>query len=238
MIPPKTLKAINESRTIFKKQVKSARYSRVSILKRADSNPKLGNGSYLIEKVWNGFPLYYLTLEQRATCPKSCHHWNDCYGNNSFRAIRYKNDDFLIPKLKKELATLQLKYPNGFAVRLHVLGDFYSVAYVKFWSKMLEENPALHIYGYTARNSGPIYEAIKKYLSISQKVILRHSTSLVSLSKLNSSFAGLNLLAVDGSYPEQEVIVCPEQLSKTDSCLTCGLCFNKNVTKPIKFLTH
>jgi hypothetical protein len=47
--------------------------------------------------------------------------------------------------------TLQTQHPGGFLVRLHVLGDFYSVRYAELWHEALEAYPALHIFGYTAR---------------------------------------------------------------------------------------
>ena len=33
-----------------------------------------------------------------------------------------------------------VKHVNGFAVRLHNLGDFYSVEYVELWRKLLERH--------------------------------------------------------------------------------------------------
>jgi hypothetical protein len=51
-----------------------------------------------------------------------------------------------------ELADLQAQHPSGFLVRLHVLGDFYSVDYAELWAEALEAYPALHIFGYTARD--------------------------------------------------------------------------------------
>ena len=35
-----------------------------------------------------GFPIFTVTLEERATCPRSCIHWDDCYGNNMMNATR------------------------------------------------------------------------------------------------------------------------------------------------------
>jgi hypothetical protein len=36
-------------------------------------------------------------------------------------------------------------------VRLHNLGDFYSVGYVELWRTLLERHAALHCFGFTAR---------------------------------------------------------------------------------------
>jgi hypothetical protein len=54
-------------------------------------------------------------------------------------------------RLQIEVAGLAKHHPRGFAVRLHVLGDFYSVGYIALWRELLERHPAPHIWGYTAR---------------------------------------------------------------------------------------
>src|SRR5262249_50176189 len=70
-------------------------------------------------------------------------------------------------RLERDVARLRMKHPDGFVVRLHVLGDFYSVEYVKLWGKLLERHPGLHIFGFTARIDGPIFaalvELVKRY---------------------------------------------------------------------------
>ena len=90
-----------------------------------------------------------------------------------------------------------------------------------------------------------IHEAIKQFLCTSPKVVLRFSVNdekyrsmLVTNGNISPNATGNLLFAVNGHFVSSETITCPEQLSKTASCLTCGLCWNKNVTKPIKFLDH
>lgn len=39
-----------------------------------------------------------------------------------------------------------------------------------------------------------------------------------------------------GEIPRSDIIVCPQQTGKTESCLTCGLCFN-GITS-VQFLEH
>src|SRR4051812_1807050 len=38
-------------------------------------------GAAVTKGRWSGYPVFTLTLEERATCPRSCLHWLDCYGN-------------------------------------------------------------------------------------------------------------------------------------------------------------
>ena len=58
---------------------------------------KQSNNSKLGKVVGKGAfvkkPLYSLSLVEREMgCPKSCHHWDSCYGNNMPFAHRFKTD--------------------------------------------------------------------------------------------------------------------------------------------------
>ena len=110
---------------------------------KKSTNVKLGKR--VTKGPLKGFPIFTLTLEERATCPASCIHWDDCYGNNMMNATRYTGDNSLLAQIELDLAYYQAKYPEGFLLRLHVLGDFYSVAYVAAWAKWLGMFSALHI---------------------------------------------------------------------------------------------
>ena len=71
--------------TIYRKSVKAP--SEFNVLKKGSSNKKLG--FKVTSKKWLGSRLFSLTLTERATCPTSCHHWEDCYGNNMPFAHRF-----------------------------------------------------------------------------------------------------------------------------------------------------
>src|SRR5262249_24053099 len=109
---------------------------------------------------WRGFAAYMLTLEERATCPTTCRHLRSCYGNKMHLAQRMQAGSDLEWRLVREVALLHIDHPDGFAVRLHELGDFYSVEYVELWGRLLERYPGLHIWGYTAHTDGPIFAAL------------------------------------------------------------------------------
>lgn len=212
-----------KGRTIFLKQVKPA--SKVSrLLQPASSNSKLGAGGRLITKgKWKGMQMYSLSLEERATCPTSCNQWANCYGNNMPFANRIDHKDAAFQtSLASELSTLNNKHPTGFVVRLHVLGDFYSVAYVNFWAKALTKYSGLRLFGYTHRQlATPIGRAIEK---------------------LNTQGAWIRWSDAGGPMsancpPKKNDITCPEQLGKTAGCITCGLCWgDRNIS--IGFLGH
>ena len=216
--------------TKFPRSVKDPLYN--TVLKSAEHNSKLGNGRKIITKgKWKGMPLYQLSLEEYATCPP-CNHIEDCYTNNMPFAHRFKHGLMLQVKLAKELKGLFSKY-NKIAIRLHVSGDFFSVAYVNFWEKQLELYPGLYIFGYTARIKDKIYETLHglncKY---PDRFIVRYS-----VDRGYNSVRRFHRYAVTQDFNGVS-IVCPEQIDKTDSCVTCGLCFNSNFKKSIKFLSH
>lgn len=225
----KTLKpghpALKERRTIFIQSIREP--SEVTrLLQPANVNHKMGKGKSTIMKGrWSGMKLYLLTLQERRTCPSSCQQWSNCYGNNMpwAKRIDHKSLDFL-PSLEAELSTLAKKHSNGFVVRLHVLGDFYNKTYVRFWMKMLKKYPQLHIYGYTHRwpeHKDGIGKEIEK---------LNNAGAWIRFSDRGGEMsANVNTTLDEG-------IQCPEEVGKTESCLTCGLCWQ--TTRSIRFLAH
>ena len=115
--------------TVYPKSIKSPLVPSYQVLKKGSNNKKLGFN--IKSKKWRGSKLYSLTLVERETCPTSCHHWDDCYGNNMPFAHRFSTDG-LETKLESEIETLLEKHPQGITIRLHVLGDFYSVDMLLF----------------------------------------------------------------------------------------------------------
>lgn len=210
-----------KGRTIFLKQVKEA--STVTrLLQPAISNGKLSKGQKVISKgKWKGMPLYSLSLEERKTCPSTCQQWRTCYGNNMPFANRIDSSDhpLLLQHLTAELSTLAAKHTNGFVIRLHVLGDFYSVPYVNFWIKSLKAHSNLRIFGYTHRD--------------------KNSTIGSAIQRMNAAGAWIRWSDAGGimsANVEGEGITCPEQTGKTASCMTCGLCWSTPLA--INFLGH
>lgn len=215
---------------ITTKYPKSVKPNHAKLFKSGKNNAKLGGT--ITKGAWKGMNIYSLTLVERDTCPTTCYHWNDCYGNNMPFAHRFQSGFNLESAIPTQLAILANKHPNGFVIRLHVLGDFYSVDYVKLWRDMLMTFPMLRIYGYSARQSpDPIYREIWLLnIQFSERFKIRFSQSKAyDSSEPFTIYAGEEKLEFDS-------IICPEQQGKTESCATCGLCWGIN--KSIKFLTH
>ena len=130
--------------------------------------------------------------------------------------------------LEKEIESLLLKHKEGIVIRLHVLGDFYSVEYVQFWLDMLEKHPKLCIFGYTARKGDKIAHALWLLNNLfPERCVIRHSGN----NEYNSSWS----YAAEESF-EGASFVCPEQTGKLKSCASCGLCWTTK--KTVRFLSH
>lgn len=196
------------------------------VLKDGHQSRKIGK--VVMKGPRRGWPIYTLTLEERATCPRTCAAWSICYGNNMQAAERIVAGASLEDRLWSEIASLQQAHPGGFMVRLHVLGDFYSEAYVDLWARALRAFPALHIFGFTARlpGSGAIGDAL-------------WTLATTEWSRFSIRFSGAEgpeLASRLYDSDDHDAIVCPAQIGKTDCCATCALCWQTDRT--IAFLRH
>jgi len=232
----KLAQAHAEARTLYPKSRKGADYTS-SVLKLS-SNSKLGKR--INKGPWKGATIFTLTLEERATCPTDCAMWSKCYGDNMPFAHRMSMDPSeLMRRLEKKVAEACEAYKKV-AVRLHVLGDFFSLDYVVFWRKLQHKHSNLYIWGYTAHKVGsPIGQAITEY-NTSYEGDPAYGRWLVRFSNnLNDSLARIGEYTCAVDAPEATgYITCPEQTGKAKSCGDCGLCWNHNIEKGIRFLDH
>lgn len=224
-----TLPYINEGRTKFVKSVKPvAELS--NLLVSGHSNVKIGRD--VRKAKFRGYWIYTLSLEERKTCPDSCRHWQTCYGNNMPFAKRVDHiDPAFLPTLEAEIAKLlSIRGRAGVLVRLHALGDFFSVEYVDFWMKMLRRHPRLALYGYTARH--PVTEIGDRIWVMNRlwpdRCMTRFSDG--QLPELSTVSIG-----DEGGCPPN-AFVCPEQTGKTRCCATCGACWSTK--KNVAFMEH
>jgi len=211
--------------------LKSIKAPKLGILKPGSNNKKLG--SKITKGPWKGKRIFSLTLTERATCPTSCHHWEDCYGNNMPFAHRFDHSDYdaLIHHLENDIDTLTTKYMEGVTIRLHVLGDFFSEQYITFWDIMLLVYPTLTVYGYSAHH--PDTEMGKKITQLN----LRYSDRCAIRFSVSGDYDPLtkNRFAAEESY-DGKSFDCPEQTGKVKSCAACALCWD--ATKTVRFLSH
>lgn len=227
--------AMMEYRTLFPSTVVSAVHA-PRLMTSGLNQKKLGDR--VAVGPWKGMPIYALTLEERETCPKECRLLSTCYGNNMPLARRIAFDKALVPALDIELAELQRKHRRGFVVRLHVLGDFKTVAYVRAWEGWLDAFSALHVFGYTAH---PVTSRVGREvhrLSRSRwdRFAIRHSvgpqTRLSEAQATTIATMPVGPRAADG-------IVCPVLTEKKANCGSCGLCWAPAARdKRIVFVLH
>jgi len=220
--------ALSEHRTVFPYRVKTVTEVK-RVLQSVANNSKVGNGVPVVAKgKWRGMAAFTLTLEERKTCPTSCQMWAECYGNNLRFATRVSSDDMpaLQAQIEQELKSLLRTY-GRVLIRLHVLGDFASEEYAKFWANLVHANPGLHLFGFTAWSRGSEVGRVLTNLNEASggRVWIRFSNS-----------GGPMSANVIGRSYDEDGIQCPEQIGRTDSCMTCGICWSTD--KPVSFLPH
>lgn len=225
---PADHKALTNGRTLFPTRVMHA--STVPRLLISGHNAaKIGKSVDLGR--WRGMPVYTLTLEERATCPTTCREWTTCYGNNMHMARRIIADSAFERRLWAELQNLDGIHQAGFVVRLHILGDFYSQAYVDLWDRALDTFAGLNVYGYSARN--PDTDEIGSALwALSVNRWKRFAVRFSGSAMPERSTLVVNKAA---DVPV-DAILCPAQTGKTERCGTCGLCWQSK--RPVAFLRH
>ena len=215
--------AVTEARTLFPSTVVDAEMS-PRLLVEGKNQRKIGNA--VVKGRWKGMPIFTLTLEERATCPRTCKVWSECYGNRMHMARRHRDDGWLMTMLSFELEELAAKHPHGFVVRLHILGDFYSVEYARFWDRMLGTLPSLRIFGFTAH--APSSE-------IGRRLVRMNVTGDRCWIRFSGDLGAMGSLVIADARASVHVL-CPAQTGKTDCCGTCGLCWT--MQKPIEFERH
>ena len=215
-----------------------------NVLKRS-TNKKLGK--WVTKGRHKGKPIYTLHLEVRKNCPSSCYHWDNCYDDNMPFAHRFKYSKSLMTKIWKELMTLDKRHQQGFLVRLHVGGDFPSVEYVDFWEMALLTFKNLSCYGYThhhynRKRAGVVHHATRQGIEWQDERDIGRAIKKLRdkmWDRFSVRFSDMleDKLSANSKELTDNGITCPEQLGKTASCGTCGLCWSKDV-KSVLFITH
>jgi hypothetical protein len=177
-----------------------------------------------------GAPIFTLTLEERATCPRSCREWASCYGNNMQAAERIVAGLALESALLLEVRELAKSHPDGFLVRLHVLGDFYSLEYVARWALFLELYPALHLFGFTAHDPASAIGRAVAGLALT----FGWSRAAIRFSGEPHELHAARVIGPGESDPG--AVLCPAQSGSTECCATCALCWQS--TRAIAFRRH
>jgi len=219
--------------TIYKKNIHNLEDYKFKVLKPS-TNKKLGKK--VLKGQFKEYKFLTLTLTERLTCPKDCHHWETCYGNNMPFAHRMdtSNEQLLKNRIYKDIKNLNGKKA---LIRLHILGDFFSVSYTMFWDMILKDFPNIAIYGYTANNIKSKYETSRNIASTISflRNIHKERFSIRFSNDLDNQFSANSFDVV--KPVKGKSILCPVQEDKTPNCGACGLCWSSN-DKQIIFKTH
>lgn len=209
--------AVTEARTLFPTTVVPSLFQE-RLLVGGRNSRKIGGK--ITKGPWRGMRVYTLTLEERATCPKDCAQWRNCFGNGMQLARRHSPGFELENLLGLEVRDLIKKY-GRIAVRLHILGDFYSRQYVGVWRHLMLKYEGLHIFGFTARKPSSEIGREIVYLNNAhpKRVAIRWSGT--------DGLLGSKVLDFVPTGPTVgDAFVCPAQTGKTACCGTCGLCWS------------
>ena len=196
------------------------------------------HNSLIIQKGrWKGSRLFFLSLPEGQTCPDSCPlntaptrrwgkgHPEPCYGVHMPLAKRY--DPYakgFMNALSDDISLLASKYK--FVVRLHELGDFFSIDYVNFWVNSLEETPNLNIYGYSHRDDDIGLALDESFQKHPKRFVIMNSSETHTTNIRPPSFVG----------ERSGNVTCPYETSppNTKSCITCMLWGQGSI--PISFI--
>lgn len=221
--------AMLANRSVYQNRVVEPRRG-IDVLKPGSSNSKLGGS--VTKGAWAGSPIFSLTLEERATCPSSCHMLASCYGNSMSFAARYRHGPELERAIENEVLYRARRNPDGLVIRLHILGDFYSVDYVGLWASLLRRTESLRVFGYTA---WPEDSAIGR--SILRLPWPRFAIRFSSADR--GPRRAVTLRSAAEAAGKKNLIVCPVETGRARSCGTCGLCWSPAAKKKtIGFIVH
>lgn len=228
--------AVVEARTLFPSRVINAQDA-ANLLISGKNSRKIGNR--VVKGAWKGMPVFTLTLEERATCPRSCAVFNTCYGNSMPFPYRHRHGPALESRLDLELHKRALRYKSGFVVRLHVLGAFYNPEYVRRWHRWFAEIPQLRVFGYTAYAPETAIgaEIVKLNQDYAGRCVIRFSTAWAQdqIKAPGILYAHTIARSVE-TNSTIEGLICPVQTEKTAACGSCALCWSTE--KNIVFMLH
>lgn len=221
--------AMVEGRSYFRKSVRSPDIM-TNLLVSGHSNIKIGRDVRVGK--FRGWWLYTLSLEERKTCPRACHHWQNCYGNSMpyAKRIDHRHPRFLELLEANIERLLAVRGRPGIIIRLHALGDFYDQDYVHFWQLMLAKHERLVIFGYTAWTADtPIGAAVD------QMVDLFPGRAMMRFS--NGGYRSRSTVPIVNAVDcPPGAFVCPEQTGQFEACGKCGACWT--TLKNVAFMAH
>jgi hypothetical protein len=209
------------------------------VLMTGTGNCKLG-GDVLVGWL-KGAHIFQLAFEERKTCPRSCAMWTTCMGNAMPFQARWETGPALEAALRREVPDLCANH-GRILIRLHVVGDFYSMAYLRLWAKLLDNHPGLHIFGFTAHDpSSRMGAAIGRLRAVyPRRFAIRHSGVCGPWGSFTVDFpTPAKTMGTAVVCPEQReavAVALGQQPERGRHCGNCGVCWSTDA--PIVFMVH
>lgn len=198
--------------TRYKSQVQEVDPETSKVFQPGRNNKKLGND--VTKGRHKGKVLFSVTLEEGKTCPK-CDMADICYGGNMHLARRWKEGPLLESAIRRRIS----KARTGSLVRLHVLGDFYSVEYARLWM----DQRRVSTFGYTHRPpNSPIGRVIKNAPWEHHSIRFSWRAGAPGAQEKRGAVS----VSSWDQAKEYDAIPCPQQSDPKVSCASCGLCWN------------
>jgi hypothetical protein len=179
---------------------------------------------------------------------KDLTHWQADIDRKNARNLK-KLDKINAGRAEQALPAI-IPEPLVFIVRLHVLGDFFSLEYVAKWREWLKMFPSLRVWGYSARLPGQdeIGDALLALREETGGTDARKGAKFVirfsgSVEHGPGAISEDHPMAADLADAGQ-AFVCPEQSQGKEraegpnaiKCGSCAICWQS--TKPVIFLNH
>ncbi len=225
--------SIEAGRSIFHRNGVKPVSAMKSVLVSGHANVKIGR-DVRKGKLFRGYWIFTVSLEERATCPRTCAHWQSCYGNNMpfAKRVDHRDRDALLAAITRDVEReLGRRGRAGVLVRLHALGDFFDRDYVWFWRDLLWKHPNLAVFGYTAHD--PHKSAIGFAIGVVKELFGERFAVRWSNNPDEDEWSTRTVVE---PFSAPDAIQCPEQIGATDGCGKCGLCWNTK--KNIAFTAH
>ena len=120
-------------------------------------------------------------------------------------------------------------------MRMHVDGDFDSVAYIDRWFEIVSKNPFTEFWAYTRSWSvSELLPALERLRALSNMQLF----ASVDESTTGLPPEGWRVAWIDGD-PRATGLVCPEERQLLSNCEACGYCFHAPKQKrDVIFLQH
>lgn len=131
----------------------------------------------------------------------------------------------LHPLFAEALALALASLPAGI-LRVHVSGDFFSVAYLEAWLDAVERNPHVRPFAFTRSWRGLDFRAALEERGYPSWILASTDadTGKAPVEMREAAMAEETKSAVLSGKIAAPALACPEQTGKADDCATCGRC--------------